>query len=60
MVAIDSAGKLSHFIEMVTTVTTAGAANLYFQNIWKLHSLPQKVVSNRGLQFVTAFMKELC
>jgi len=35
------------------------AANLYLQNVWKLHSLPQKVVSNRGLQFVAAFMKEL-
>jgi len=59
IVAVDSVGKHSHFIETVTTVTAAGAANLYLQNIWKLHSLPQKVVSDRGLQFVAAFMKEL-
>ena len=59
MVAVDSAGKRSHFVETVTTVTAAGAANLYLRNIWKLHGLPRKVVSNRGPQFVTAFMKEL-
>ena len=59
MVAVDSVGKCSHFVEMVTTVTAAGAANLYLRNIWKLHGLPRKVISNRGPQFVAAFMKEL-
>ena len=44
---------------MVTRVTTARAANLYLRNVWKLHGLLPKVVSNRGLQFVTAFMKEM-
>jgi len=51
--------KRSHFVETVTTVTAARAANLYLQNIWKLHSLSRKVVSDRGPQFVAAFMKEL-
>jgi len=59
MVAVDSVGKRSHFVETVTTVTAAGAANLYLRNVWKLHGLPRKVISNRGLQFVAAFMKEL-
>jgi len=59
MVAIDSAGKRSHFVETVTTVTAAGAANLYLRNVWKLHSLLRKVISDCGLQFVAAFMKEL-
>jgi len=59
MVAVDSAGKHSHFVETVTTVTAAGAMNLYLRNIWKLHGLPWKVVSDRGPQFVAAFMKEL-
>jgi len=59
MVAVDSAGKHSHFVEMVTTVTAAGAANLYLRNIWKLHGLPRKVISDHRPQFVAAFMKEL-
>jgi len=59
MVAVDSAGKCSHFVETVTTVTAARAANLYLRNIWKLHGLPRKVVSDHRPQFVAAFMKEL-
>jgi len=52
MVAVDSVGKCSHFVKTVTTVTAAGAANLYLRNIWK-------IVSDCGPQFVAAFMKEL-
>ena len=59
MVAVDSVGKRSHFIKTVTTVTAACAANLYVRNVWKLHGLPCKVISDRGPQFVAAFMKEL-
>jgi len=59
MVAVDSVGKRSHFVKTVTTVTAAGAANLYLRNVWKLHGLPRKVISDREPQFVAAFMKEL-
>jgi len=59
MVAVDSVGKCSHFIETVTTVTAAGAANLYLRNVWKLHGLLRKVMSDRGPQFIAAFLKEL-
>ena len=59
MVAVDSVGKCSHFVKTVTTVTATGAANLYLRNVWKLHGLPWKVISDRGPQFVAAFMKEL-
>ena len=59
MVVVDSVGKRAHFSETVTTVTAAGAAHLYLQNVWKLHGLPQKVISDRGPQFVAEFMREL-
>ena len=59
MVAVDSIGKHSHFVEMVTTVTATGVANLYLRNVWKLHGLLWKVMSDCGPQFVTAFMKGL-
>ncbi len=59
MVMVDSAGKRAHFVETTTTITAAGTANLYLCNIWKLHGLPRKVISDRGPQFVAAFRKEL-
>jgi hypothetical protein len=52
-------GKQLHFIETVTTITAAGAANLYLRNIWKLHGLPQKVIYDCSAQFIALFMKEL-
>ena len=59
MVVVDSVGKRAHFMETVTTITAAGAANLYLQHVWRHHGLPRKVISDRGPQFVAAFMKEL-
>ena len=59
MVAVDSVDKQAHFSETLTTVTAVRATNLYLHNVWKLHGLLQKVVSDYGQQFVAAFMKEL-
>jgi hypothetical protein len=59
MVVVDSVSKQSHFIPTHTMVTALGSAQLYLQNIWKLHGLPQSALSNRGPQFVTEFMCEL-
>ena len=59
MVVVDSVTKQGHFIDTVTMLSTAGTARLYVQHIWKHHGLPKKAVSNRGLQFVVEFMKEL-
>jgi len=59
MVVIVSMGKRAHFTEMLTTIMTAKAVNLYLQSVWKLHSFPQKILSDCRQQFITAFMKEL-
>jgi len=59
MTVVDAVSKRVHFIPMHTTVTAEGAARLFLYYIWKLHSLPKHVVSNRGPQFVALFTKEL-
>ena len=38
---------------------TEGIAKIYRDEIWKLHGIPKKILSNRGLQFVSRFMEEL-
>jgi len=59
MVIVDSVTKHTHFVSTVTTISAAGAAHLFLNHVWKHHSLPQKVVSDRGSQFVAEFTWEL-
>jgi len=59
MMVVDSISKQAHFIPMHTMVTAEGAARLFFYNMWKLHRLPQCVISDHGPQFVALFTKEL-
>ena len=59
MTVVDSVSKRVHFIPTTTTVTAKGSARLFLHNVWKLHGLPNSVVSDRGPQFVAIFTKEL-
>lgn len=56
---VDRFTKMIHVILTMATVTTQGIARLYQDNVWKLHGLPQKVISDRGPQFASKFMREL-
>ena len=60
MVVVDSVTKQSHFVSTVTTLSAARTTQLYLCHVWKHHGLPKRVVSDRGLQFIAEFMKELC
>ena len=40
-------------------ISSKGIAKIYRDNIWKLHRISRKVLSDRGPQFVSKFMKEL-
>ena len=59
MNVVDSVLKCAHFIPINTTITAVGATCLFLHHIWKLHGLPQVVVSDRGVQFVCKFTCEL-
>jgi len=36
-----------------------GLARLFRDNIWKLHGLPESIISDRGPQFTVGLIKEL-
>jgi len=36
-----------------------GIARLFQNNIWKLHGLPESIITDRGVQFAAEMMKEL-
>jgi len=43
----------------ITNILLEGIAKIYRDNIWKLHGVPRKILSDRGPQFASKFMKEL-
>jgi len=56
MVIVDSVTKHAHFVSTVTTISAAGATHLFLNHVWKHHGLPQRVVSDRGPQFVAELL----
>jgi len=47
-------------IATMTSISSSEVARVYRDNIWKIHSIPKKIISNRGFQFASTFMGELC
>jgi len=50
---------MSYFIATTEKITAEGLARLYRNNMWKLHKLPESMISDRGPQFVVGLIKEL-
>ena len=48
-----------HFIPTIEKTTVKGLARLFRDNVWKLHSLPESIISDRGPQFAAELMQEL-
>ena len=44
---------------MTSTITSLGIAKLYRDYVFREHGLPKKMISDRGTQFISNFMKEL-
>jgi len=50
---------MAYFIPTTEKMTAGGLAQLFRDNVWKLHSLLESIISNRGLQFAAGVMKKL-
>ena len=48
-----------HFIPTTEKMSAEGLAKLFRDNVWKLHSLPESIISDRGPQFVAGIMRKL-
>jgi len=48
-----------HFVVTTEGILAKGLARLFRDNVWKLHGLPESVVSDRGSQFAVELTKEL-
>ena len=48
-----------HFIATIEETLAKGLARFFRDNIWKLHGLPESMISDRGLQFVVELTRKL-
>jgi len=59
LVVVDRLTKMVHFIPTIEKTLVKGLARLFRDNIWKLHGLPESIISDRRPQFAAGLMKEL-
>ena len=59
LVVCNRFSKISHFVATTEKTMAEGLAKLFRDNVWKLHGLPESVISDRGPQFAAGLTKEL-
>ena len=59
LVVCNRLSKMTHFVATTEGTSAEGLARLFRDNEWKLHGLPESVVSDRGPQFAAELTKEL-
>jgi len=50
---------MAHFIATMEKTSAEGLAKLFRDQVWKLHGLPESIISDRGVQFAAGMIKEL-
>ena len=58
-VVVDRLTKSAHFISIKTTFSLEQLADLYVQEIVRLHGVPKSIVSDRDAQFTTKFWRSV-
>jgi len=59
LVVVDWLTKMVHFIPTTEKTLAEELARLFRDNMWKLHGLPESIISDRRPQFTAGLMREL-
>ena len=51
--------KMIYFAVTIEKTLAKGLTRIFRNNMWKLHRLPESVISNRGLYFAINLIREL-
>lgn len=58
-VVVNRLTKFSHFFAITSSFKAAQVAELFFREVFRLHGLPQNIVSDRNSKFLRAFWQEI-
>ena len=59
LVVCDQLSKMTYFVTMTEETSAEGLVRLFRDNVWKLHGLPESMVSDKVPQFAAELTKEL-
>src|SRR5258708_7769805 len=59
LVVVDHLSKWIHTVPTVTSLDSAGVAQLFLKHVWHHHRLPEEVISNHGPAFISNFSCKL-
>ena len=59
MVVINKLSKSVHFIPIKSTFKAINIVEIFMKEIFRLHGIPKMVISDRHVNFTSAFLKEL-
>jgi hypothetical protein len=59
MVVVDFLSKYAHFCALQHPFTTSMVAQIFMDQVFKLHVMPHSIVSNRDPTFTSNFLQEL-
>ena len=58
-VVMDRLSKYAHFVPISHPYTVVGVTQVFFEQIFRLHGMPQSIVGDKDVAFTSAFWKEL-
>ena len=59
LVVVNRLTKMVYFIPTMEKILAEELARLFKDNVWKLHGLPESIISDQGPQFVAEIIREL-
>uniref|UniRef100_A0A8R7UA39 Integrase catalytic domain-containing protein n=1 Tax=Triticum urartu TaxID=4572 RepID=A0A8R7UA39_TRIUA len=59
LVVVDKFTRYAHFLPLTHNFTDAKVAHSYLENVYKMHGLPEAIISDRDLVFTSKFWSEL-
>jgi len=58
VIIVNQFTKMIHLKATTMNISLEEIVKIYRDNIWKLHGIPRKILSDRGPQFALKFMEE--